>query len=71
MDLMVVDIPEIPFQCLHSFYFYYGMEQFEAKFYGQCLHDHKVVTLFHTDGVKIKMEIKGFLKVHHFKVFKE
>jgi hypothetical protein len=35
------------------------------------LHDHGAMILIHGDGVKIKTEIKGFLKVYHLKVFKE
>jgi hypothetical protein len=35
------------------------------------LQDDDTILLFHTDSIKLKAILKGFLKVYHFKVHKE
>jgi hypothetical protein len=65
-------------QRFHPFYGSSRAEQLKPSlldnvfdFASSHLYDHGAMILFHVDGEKIKIEIKGFLKVHHFKVFKE
>jgi hypothetical protein len=79
VDLVVVDIPKslhVPNISISSTSIL-EWNNLKPSFLGNVfdfsphLHDNKAMILFHPNSVKIMTEIKGFLKVYHFKVFRE
>jgi hypothetical protein len=72
VDLVVVDISKSLLVLNVSILSFVVLEWNNVfDFASSHLHDHGAMILIHGDGVKIKTEIKGFLKVYHLKVFKE